>query len=352
MKKLIILIVALLLVGGLGYYAMTLSEKAGQSDLELIDFAIEDIESVDKIVITDKFQRKYTLNKSGDRWEGPNGECVTQEKVGFVLDAFKNIKFKGYLSDGSIDHFTKMMSAQNIKVEIFQNGEWTKTWYIGPSTQDHMGQIMLLDSKEEGKSSVPVEVELSNMKGIIDPRFHADPFEWQCTDIFKISMNQIKSVDVKFNDEPQRSFKVVKDGQDIDVYQSGKLLKDVKTQSAYVYLNNYQKVHWEKANYVLDEKGVDSLKKTTPFCVLTLKETNGKSTALKMYRIIAAANEHAGLADVVNPDLNSFWCELPNGRLVKCQYFVFNPLIMGHVYFPLDLTGITTIDGMRELEDK
>jgi hypothetical protein len=28
------------------------------------------------------------------------------------------------------------------------------------------------------------------------------------------------------------------------------------------------------------------------------------------------------------------WCELPNGDLVKCQYFTFNPLILGHVYFP------------------
>jgi hypothetical protein len=32
--------------------------------------------------------------------------------------------------------------------------------------------------------------------------------------------------------------------------------------------------------------------------------------------------------------MNSFWCILPNGQLVKCQYFVFNPLLLGHVYFP------------------
>ena len=31
---------------------------------------------------------------------------------------------------------------------------------------------------------------------------------------------------------------------------------------------------------------------------------------------------------------NNFWCILPNGQLVKCQYFVFNPLLLGHVYFP------------------
>jgi hypothetical protein len=43
--------------------------------------------------------------------------------------------------------------------------------------------------------------------------------------------------------------------------------------------------------------------------------------------------------DVVQMDVNKFWCELPNGQVVKCQYYVFNQLIMGHVYFPLDLSG-------------
>ena len=32
-------------------------------------------------------------------------------------------------------------------------------------------------------------------------------------------------------------------------------------------------------------------------------------------------------------DINRFWCLLPNGQVVKCQYFVFNPLIMGNIYF-------------------
>jgi len=26
---------------------------------------------------------------------------------------------------------------------------------------------------------------------------------------------------------------------------------------------------------------------------------------------------------------------IPSGQLVKCQYFVFNPLLMGHLYFGL-----------------
>jgi hypothetical protein len=354
MKKIIILVVSLAVLGGLTSYAIHLMNKTGKSEgikKELIGFAVKDTDSVDKIIITDKLDRKYTLRKKNGTWTGKNGACVTQEKVNWVLDAMKNIHFKGYLSDAAVKRFNTQMTAQNIKVEIFQNGKWSKTWYIGPSSQDHLGQIMLLETKEAGKSNVPVEMELLNMKGIIDPRFHADPMQWQCTHIFKLGLEEIRSVNVQFNDEPQRSFKVEKVGQDVKVYQRGKQLEGYTPQDAFRYLNNYQKIHWDVANYVLDAQQVDSLKRTLPFCELTVKETSGESTKLRLFRMVSKSNETVAGLEVLNPDLNYLWCELPNGKLVKCQYFVFNPLISGHIYFPLDLTGVETIDGMRTIEE-
>jgi hypothetical protein len=75
-----------------------------------------------------------------------------------------------------------------------------------------------------------------------------------------------------------------------------------------------------------------------PFATLTLKETSGKTTKLRMFRIKSPEFQTNEFGDVVDTDMNKFWCELPNGQMVKCQYFVFNPLIMGHVYFPMDLS--------------
>lgn len=354
MKKILILTVSLAALGGLTWYLFQLMENSGQSEgvkKELIDFAIKDTKSIDKIKITDKLDREFTLLKKNGTWTDKNGGCVTQEKVKWVIDAIENIRFKGYLSDGAVKLFKNQMTAQNIKVEIFQNGKWSKTWYFGPASQDHYGQIMLLETKEAGKSSVPVEMELVNMKGIIDPRFHADPMQWQCTNIFKLGISDISEVDVKFNDEPQRSFKVQKSGQDITVSQKGKQLKGFTPQDAFRYLNNYQKVHWDVANYVLSQRQVDSVKRTLPFCELSVKETSGNATNLRLFRIVSKGNDQVAGMEVVDPDLNYLWCELPSGALVKCQYFVFSPLISGHIYFPLDLTGIETIDGMRKLEE-
>jgi len=63
-------------------------------------------------------------------------------------------------------------------------------------------------------------------------------------------------------------------------------------------------------------------------------KTKHEKIALKMFRIKSKEEQRNEFGDLVNMDMNSFWCQLPDGELVRCQYFVFNPLILGHVFFP------------------
>ena len=349
MKKPILLFIALIAVAGLGWYTMKLFENKGKSDTELIEFAVEDVETVDRIIISDAFGQTFELVKTDkELWTDKDGGCIAQESVGFILEAFKNIEFKGYLPDNSLAQYTKMMTAQHTKVEIFQNGEWSKTWYLGPSSQDHYGQIMLLDDKTFGKSDMPVMMKIKGLNGIIEPRFFADPRKWMCTNIFNVPISKIAKVDVKFNVEKERSFTVTRKGADLKVYQQNRLLQNVDTAMIFRYLNNYQKIHFEKPNYELNAKQIDSVKNTLPFCVLTLTESGGKSTRLRCFRIkMKEVTEH-GQIIVSNNDHDRFWCQLPNGELVKCQYFVFNPLFLGHIYFPMDVSQLPTADGIPD----
>jgi len=347
MKNSFKIVIGLLVVIGLVVAVVKLQGKKGQSDSELIEFAIEDITTVDKVIISDAFGRTFEIVKQGDIWTDKEGNCIIQESAEFILEAFKTIEFKGYLPDKSHANFTNLTAAKHTKVEIFQNGEWTKTWYIGPPFSDHHGQIMLLDSDKYGTSALPVIMKLKGVHGIIEPRFFADAKKWECTNIFALESNEIKEIDVQFNDEPERSFTVKKNGSDFKVYQQKNLLKNVDTAMIFRYVHNYKKIHFDVPNYEMNPFTVDSLKKTTPFGTLTVKEVNGNSTRLRMFRIIARdAVINDGVVRLEDKDRDRFWCELPSGEMVKCQYFVFNPLILGHVYFPMDLSKVRTVDGM------
>jgi hypothetical protein len=337
-RKLVVLVLAVIGLSLLGWYAISLMNNKGKSDTELIEFSIADTASVDRIIITDPFSKKIELIRNGNAWTEADGSCITQQNVTYILESIRNIEFKGYLPDNSIERFTNLMSSQHTKVEIYQNGTWSKTWYIGPASQDHYGQIMLLDSDEHGKSAKPVMMRIKGENGIIEPKFFADRRKWMCTNIFAVPLSRISKVDVRFFDDPVLSFSVSKKGANVSVYQQGRKLPKVDTAMAYRYLQNYKKVHFDLANFQLNEKQVDSLKKSRPFVVLSLTETNGKTTKLRMFRIKSEDLFTNEFGDVVNMDMNHFWCELPNGEVVKCQYFVFNQLLMGHVYFPMDLS--------------
>ena len=172
------------------------------------------------------------------------------------------------------------------------------------------------------------------MAGIIEPRFFADPRKWACTNIFELEMEQIASVDIKYPKEKYRNFHITAVGNRFKLTQNGTKIPNVDTLNIYRYLQGYKKIHFELANYELSKKQCDSLKRSAPFCVLTVKEKQGPSTKLRMFKIATKEAQRNEFGEMENMDMNKFWCQLPNGELVKCQYFVFNPLIMGHVFFP------------------
>jgi hypothetical protein len=339
MRKLIVLIAFLILVITLGFYAKSLVENQGKSDTELIEFAVKDTSSVDKIIISDAYSNTIELVRSEKKWTDASGECVTQENVHFILDALKNIEFKAYLAKEAQANFNKKLVTQHTKVEIFQNGEWVKTWYIGPPSQDHYGQIMLLDSKEAGKSDIPVMMSIRGVKGIIEPRFFADKRSWKCTNIFAVPLEKIAKVDVKIMTDPRLSFSVTKVGSILSVFQAGKKLENADNSMTFRYLQNYKKIHYDLANFELSKRQVDSVKHTKPFSTISLYETTGKKTHLRLFTLKSNETSKNEYGEILNIDLNKFWCELPNGELVKCQYFVFDPLLKGHLYFPFDLKG-------------
>lgn len=334
MKKNIILVVAIAVLGFLAFLATNLVRNSGKSDTELLDFSIADTLSVDKVILTDAHSNKFEIIRGADGvWTDKDGGCIIQQPVNTILETFKNIEFKGYVPENSRKNITNRMAATSTKVEIFQKGEWVKTWYIGSSTQDHYGTYMLLETSDE-KSDLPVIMKVKGLNGIIEPRFFADPRRWKCTEIFALDREEIAKVDVRFYDQPMRSFSVERSGANYTVKHMGKPIPDIDTNMAVLYLNNYKKIHFELWNYEYGKKQIDSLKKAQPFCVLTVKQTNGKEEKLRMYRMKPVEENNVDdYGDSVQYNVDRFWCFLPSGDLVKCQYFVFNPLIMGNVYF-------------------
>lgn len=332
-KKVQLLVLVLVLVV-LGLVAKRLISRGGSSDIELVDFAVADTSSINKLIISDSYNHTIELIRGKDGiWADKEGNCVSQDPINIALETIKNLEFKGYVPEGSREFMTKKMLAKHTRVDIFVKGDLVKTWYIGASTQDHYGTYMLLETPD-AKSDQPVIMHMRGLNGIIEPRFFADKRKWACTQVLSLSRDQIKEVDVKFTETKERSFSIKRNGKKFEVRQEGRIVERFDTMMIAHYLNNFKNVNFELVNFELSDKQVDSIKKSKPFCVLSVKELTGKSTQLKMFRLKGPGyKEVDDFGDSVLFDTNRFWLLTPSGNLVKAQYFAFGPMIMGHLYF-------------------
>lgn len=333
MKKIITLLVAIGLLAGLVYLALSLSKNAKVSDdLSLIDFAVTDTASVNKIELLDTYtNQSFTVQRNQNgRWTDIEGNCVQQEIVHTMLNTFLKITLKGYVPKSAMETTTKLMLSNHKQVKIFQNDEWVKTWYVGHSTSDHYGTHMLLETPKV-KSDNPVIMGMKGFYGILGPRFSSDPKMYRCSEMFSYKQEDIAEIEVVNTLHPDESFKIIRFPDRIDVSSNGKTVKTVNHENLLFYLNGFDNIHFNQPNYTLSEEEMDEMRKKTPDYKLSIKGKDQSNYVLKILRRPDPAA--SGNSDEIKWDPDYMWGVLPSREVVRLQYFVVGPLIFGKDIF-------------------
>lgn len=325
-------IIIILVVGGLAYLAYTLNsgvETSKMSNEALSDFAVDDTTSIDKLVISDtEGNDGITIFRKEGAWVGENEECLQQHLVQTMLETIKYIKVKGPVQKNAVETINKTIAAHHTKIEIYQNGKLTKTWYVGDPTQDQYGTHMLLKDAEKGKSPEPFIMHLPNMYGNLSTRFVADPLQYKCTSVFKYDPLEIASIEVEMPDTNGYNFKIVAKGEnEFQLFNNETEVLEFDTVRVRDYVLNYRKIHFENYNYTLTQANIDSMKQTTPFYKIEVvtkdKDTNRVNIYQRKYLI-----EKYGLdGKLIEFDQDRVWVELNDGTIVVGQYFVFGHLM-------------------------
>lgn len=334
-KKLVFILVAVVLVSILGVFTSTLLSKKGKSSQVLDNFMVADTASVDKLIISNSHGHSVTLVRGSQEWETKEGECVQQEPVNNILHTLNKAAVKSFLPEASVENIKNQIIVDYKKVEIFQNGKWIKTWYVGNSTPDHYGTYVLLETVEEGTSKAPVVLEMKGLKGTIEPRFTADYRTLACTKIYGYTPDQIKHIKLKNFEKPEESFEWVKNGEYFDLIWNGSKQSYYDTLKLVRYLDRFRKLHFESHNYTFSQEQADSMRQTRPYIKFSVTDKDGKETGLTAYR---KKNEVPRLdmnGDTLRWDDNRMWAFLDDGLLVKIQYFVFDPIFVDGTYFVL-----------------
>jgi len=335
MKNIKTIIILLVLIG-LGYFVFTkvTGKKTSLSTEALSNFAIKDTSSVDKINLSDTQNHKMTFIKKDNVWTLEDGSCVQQHMIREFLETFKYISVKGPTPIGSLDNVNKQIVTHHKKVEIFQNGKLSKTWYIGSSTQDHLGTYVLLKDPVLGKSPEPFIMYMPNMHGTLSEQFSTNKLDYICSGVFKYNPLNIKSVNVEIPDSSHLNFKIVAiDDNQFELYNNDLKIEKFDTSEVRKYLMLYKKIHFEHLNRTANTEKIDSLKKSTPYYTIEVTDKDGDVNKVYAHLKLPAFDRYDFDGNLMTYDKDRLWLFDRHGELSVCQYFVFGPLFRDINYF-------------------
>jgi hypothetical protein len=317
--KSIILLVVLLIIATIIYF------KNHNSTIreELKDFAVEDTASVDKIFMVDKSNQKVLLERIDGQWIVNNKYPARKDAMDILLKTINRLTVKQPVPKSAFNTIVSLLAAQSMKVEIYQDGNLSKTYYVGGPTNDSQGTYMMLEN-----SSTPFIVSIQGFSGYLTTRYFIEEHIWRSSAVFSYNFNDITSITVDYPLEKQKSFKVYNHFNNKFSLEklSDKSKPNFDTLAVKEYIASFKKVNFEAIIQDMTKEKVDSVLKITPKCIFTIENKNGEKNVLKTFN-----KSPQGL---IAPDGKVFQYDpdrmyaLQNQKdFLLIQYYTFEPLL-------------------------
>ena len=258
----LLLILAVLILAGIAYWVIRTDDSKGGGKA-MSDFAIENTEEINKIIITEVNGNKAELEKGEENWTVNQKYKARPESIKLLLKTFKNIAVQSAVPTGLKKTVVANMAARNKKVEIFVNNELTKIYYVGSPTKDHYGTYMLLE-KNGRKSSEPYVMHMPGFNGFLESRFFTNLNDWKFSGVFVYDPLDVERIRVDFLNKPSKSYSILQEDKVITLYDSEeKPVENFNKTLVENYILNYEKIYFNKVAELPWEK-TDSIINSLP----------------------------------------------------------------------------------------
>ena len=320
------------------------------------DFTVYDTTSITRLFFADKSGNQVELERYGNAWMVNNEYYANQTMVNGILYTLKRMRIKMPVSIKKSDNILTRMSGTNTKVEVYQrlprinlfnkvklfyHETRSKVFYIGDVTQDNLGTYVL----KEGGDKVYI-VHLNGFRGSISSRFTANPVDWRNHIIFSSNINDIESLKLEINNDPDNSFII----KEIDRYQysmnrlNGEPV-DFSDNKVLNLLSSFSDVRFESFLDDVAPERRDSIINSPFQQRLTLTTKDGKSRSVTTFRLNANSDMYYySKEDLENPEVSKMindpdhkYALLSEGNeFVLIQDFVFGKLLKPADFYSKD----------------
>jgi hypothetical protein len=343
-RKSIILLIALAILAAFLLFRNTSSSFREKSNI----FAVTDTSTITKFFLADKNNNTVKLvRQANNTWLLNDKYEVNPNMVQVMLKTLILIDIKAPVAKSARNTIIRMMAGKSVKTEVYQrvyrinlfnriklfpHEKLTRTYYVGDATMDNSGTFMLMEGSEE-----PYIVNIPGFRGFVSTRYSAIEADWRSHSVFRFRVPAIRSVSVKFNEWPERSFMITNQNNQLFSLTSlfdSRSIEHFDTARVVQYLSQFQNLNYENVLNDMTDAMRDSILSVTPINEIILVDKLGKSHTLKTWKRKA----DAGKLDLDgNPtvwDLERMYGKIDDSeQLVTVQYFVFNEILLPIQYF-------------------
>lgn len=324
MKKSLVLF-ALVVVLGVIAWQMTKNRPAQSAsyDVSASEFAIDPVQSIQRVFISDKSGQKIDLKKGRNEWVVNDLYRADQNSVDLLLKGIQKLEIQYIPPKAAIENIIKTMASFGIQVEIFGKGDaLLKKYFVGGMTQDERGTYFLMDGANQ-----PYVMQVPGFVGNLRERYRPEIKRFRSQRFLQVDPGQVKQIDVRYPTQPENDFRLVSTltGYELSLGSPGQFTKSQKAAKGRVeaFLDGLQKVACE--SYLTGDVRQDSVSAELPFCVMRIEQDNADVQDVQFWQKQSAQK-------VSQQGLHRFYI-LKNGEFMLGQYDVIKEAFRSGAYF-------------------
>lgn len=310
----------------------TINEREG-------NFAVKDKNEISKVILTETDKQPIEISSANGMWMVNGKYAAREDMIESLLTVATRVTSLCPVPAAAHDNVIRELMTHHVRVEFFdKNNATIKSYWVGGPTTDGQNTYMLLENEGQ-PASRPHLTYIPGFKGFLTPRYNAEEETWRTRAVFNYTEAEIKSLQVEYSNDEKKSFAISKNLDDSFTVSpiNEKFRINDSYQQKYIcqYLGFYSSIYLEA--FANDLPNRDSIIKTTPYCTITITETDSTINTVKLFRMPVNKRSKMQFDANGNPmayDIDHFFASLHQDKdLALVQYYTFGTLLRDYKDF-------------------
>lgn len=279
MKRTILLLLVLLLLGVLYFGYLKTEDKSSSIKIKDREFVLKDQSQVAVITIDSRGRPPIHLSKTKDGWYVNNKQRANQRIVQNMLNTMERMAIKYIPTKNENATALKRMEMHGIDLKTYdKSGELITDFTLGTNTNDEYGTYCLNQGAEQSYvMSVPV------LEGGIRNFFTQSQEEMRDLNVFAFRPIDIREITVDYNKDIKSSYTIERVGAKYK-FTSGGTEQEVNQNVVDAYVSDFKSMTSE---YVRNDHVYrDTILSFTPFMEISIKSQNRPDFDMKVFPLI------------------------------------------------------------------